>query len=110
MIKRILEKMFHLEPEFCASCDMLKQLLEQERRDKHRLLDVALSARENPAPYTPIEIKEENIRSKNVPWSMRRAQLEMQDKLKAETDRKEAKIRQEINDLEKEVNLDEQAS
>lgn len=109
MLKRIIEKIFKLEPEFCPSCDILKQLLEQERRDKHRLLDVALSPKvENSEP--PVEIKQESLTSNHLPWAARRAQLEMEDRIRAENSRKEAKVRQEIHELEKEVKLDEQAS
>jgi len=106
IITRILEKVFKLDPvdNSCQSCEHLRLLLEQERREKERLLSYLIQ----PKDEDKVEVQvtkdiPKPIKSRYVPWSIRARELEAQD-------RKEALLREQketisLADLEAEMNL-----
>lgn len=84
IITRILEKLFHLEPKACETCEVLKVQLELANSREQRLLNELM--KEN-ASYPPeLDTNEiEPIRPRIVPWKVRQAELEKQDRLKLKT-------------------------
>lgn len=106
IITRILEKWLTLEPVICQSCEHWKLLLEQERVEKNKLLNMIV---EMSRPIVPTQQTSSQapkpIRPSYVPWQIRRAELEAND-------RKQAQILQErereiagitLKDLEDEI-------
>lgn len=93
MFWEFIFKVFKLEWEVktCSSCEHLKMLLEQEKREKEkllgRLLGEADTKREERAPSEP-------IRRGPTPWASVKRQLEERDRLQAESMRKEEQIRE----------------
>lgn len=97
-----------LGSKICASCETLKQQLQQANYEKQLLLNRILS----PNNPEPVEIEQEPIelkQSKYVPWSVMRQTLEENDRAKAiEIAKQKAereKLQKEIEQIEKEVGV-----
>lgn len=101
------------EDKQCMNCDLLRQLLAEERFEKNRLLAIIAPSpstdigRTEPAPAIPI--KQPNF----VPWRIRQQMLEADDRRKAqivadkEKEIKETSLKIEsIEDIEKELGID----
>jgi hypothetical protein len=90
----------------CKSCEVLKQQLEAANHDKERLLNMILdknTPREEPA-FTD---GPQPVRPKHIPMSVRRQMLEQEDRQRARISEEKKK---EIEDLEKELGVSENAA
>lgn len=110
MIKEILSHYLGIEFETneCKSCMHLRVLVEQERRDKSKLLDAIIKITE-PKPE-PIHIPQEiPIHKPVMRTSQLREQLEIKHRIAKEDQEKIAEIRRsqqkELEEIEKELNV-----
>jgi hypothetical protein len=91
MIKEILYKLFNLEPFPCPTCEVLQIQLENEQRQNKFLLE-RLLAKDAPTGVPaepPVNLEDmKPIGSQFVPWRVRQAHFEQEDKAKAEVLRK----------------------
>jgi hypothetical protein len=105
IITRILEKVFHLdkeEQEGCRSCEHLRLLIEQERSEKAKLLNsiIELSRpKEEVRTVAPENLKP--IKPRFIPWEVRRAELEANDRKQAQILKEQGQIS--VKDLESEM-------
>lgn len=107
-MKEFLFKLFRLEwePKRCESCELLKMLLESERRDKLKILDKLINPPE--VELTPISSEPPKpIGASSVPWHVMRRRLEEQHKLKKEVEEGNKLVDQQVEKLEKELGLEE---
>lgn len=86
----------------CKNCEVLQQLLTEERFEKKRLLDTLLSVT-NPVakPEPDRTVAFEDIRPKHTPWRVKKEMLEAEDRrhaalLKAEYDKSIEKLEHEL--------------
>lgn len=103
MIKELMYKWFGIEPLPCATCEVLRERLDESNRERkdllHRLLDKA-----NPEP-SPVEEKEPvPIKPAFTPWRVRQQILEAEDRKKHQLTKQKA---DEISALEKELGVDD---
>lgn len=98
IITRILEKLFKLEPVICQSCEHLKMLLETERLERDKLID-KLTATEVKTETRPA-IDYKALQSRNVPFAVKRQQLEQADKKRAEVLAEQARAEQRVKATE----------
>jgi hypothetical protein len=100
MIKRIIEKLFKLEPVQCLVCDVLRESLAASERERRELLQRVL------APPVPVVEKEDKemlpIQPQYVPWRVRQQMLESEDRKRAQLTKEKEK---EIAALEKELGV-----
>lgn len=78
----------------CPFCEELKQILNQERQEKRKLLDFIIDSEKEVPKELPKEIQP--IQPKMIPWRIRREMLEAED-------RKQAQLMRETEALEKEL-------
>lgn len=103
MIKELFYKWFGVEPLPCPTCEVLQIQLENEQRRNEKLME-RLFMRDVPtnvAPEPPANEEEmKPIGARYVPWRVRQAHLEAEDRAKAEVLRKN---REEIELAKKKV-------
>jgi hypothetical protein len=101
MIKRIIEKIFGLEPDTCPVCEVLREQLHKSEVERKELLSRALAP---PSQPVEVESKEEYkaITPQFIPWRVKQQMLEAEDRKQAELLRKKA---QEIQELEMEMGI-----
>jgi hypothetical protein len=70
----------------CKTCDTLRQLLEEERFEKKKLIEVivTLTQPKQEVEKEPITIKYEELKPKHVPWRIKKQLLEEEDRKAAE--------------------------
>lgn len=128
MIKEILYKWFDIQPLPCPTCEVLQIQLEEAQRQNNKLLDRLLNKESNNSPAEIPQTEEElkPVRGQFVPWRVRQAHLEAEDRAKAEVLRKNrdeveaakkkvataqpADIQASINKLEQELGIKEATS
>ncbi len=112
MIKELLYKWFGLEDSPCRMCELLQMQLEQSNAERKELLAKLLEKDKEVVP----DLKKEDFQPivpKFVPWHVRRQMLEAEDRAAAETNRKkqqelnELKVDESIQQLEKELGVEE---
>jgi hypothetical protein len=103
MVKRLIEKIFGLEPDTCPICEVLREQLANCERERRELLQRALAPAQIPVE---VESKEEYkpITPQFIPWRVKQQMLEAEDRKQAELLRKKA---QEIAELEHELGVGE---
>lgn len=102
-----------IEEKQCQNCETLRQLLDQERYEKSRLLDQII---ELTKPIIVNEVREKSEEPKplqsHIPWKVRRAILEQEDRVKARIE-KEHKLTEvkplTVAELEKKLGVNEDA-
>jgi hypothetical protein len=101
MIKRIIEKLFGLEPSTCLVCEVLREQLASSERERRELLQRVLVP---PSPPVEIPSTEEMraITPQFTPWRVKQQMLEAEDRKKAQLMKDKA---QEIAELEKELEI-----
>lgn len=104
IIRRIVEKLFGLEPDVCMNCETLRGLLEAERIERNTLTQALIETTKPPkleitTPTVGEELKPINP-SSFTPWRVRRNMLEQEDRQRAKI------LRQHTEELEKAVGLD----
>lgn len=94
-------KWFGIEPIPCATCEVLRERLDESNRERkellHRLLDKA-----NPEPVVPEKEELEPIKPQFIPWRVRQQMLEAEDRKKAQLMKDKTA---EIEKLEKELGV-----
>jgi len=101
VIKELLYKWFGIEPVPCATCEVLREQLDESNRERRELLTRLLD-KANPEP-SPIEKEEyKPIQPQFMPWRVRQQMLEAEDRKQAELMRAK---REEIGKLEKELGV-----
>jgi hypothetical protein len=101
MLKKLLYKLFGLTPDTCASCELLRDLLEKSEGERRELTHKLV---EREKPELPIQQTEEfqPIKPQHVPWRVRREMLEAEDRKQAALMRQNA---EDISKLEKELGV-----
>jgi hypothetical protein len=100
MIKELLYKLFNVEPFPCATCEVLQIQLEDAQRQNRFLLDKLLT-KDTPPVETPTPVEElQPLGNRFVPFRVRQAALEAEDRAKAEVMRKN---REEVEQAKKRV-------
>lgn len=85
----------------CNACEVLQMELERLRRENERLLDILLV---KPVKEEPIHTEDlKAVLPKNIPWRTRQQMLENEDREKAKL------LKQNTEDLEKELGVSENA-
>ena len=93
-------------PEFCETCEVLKQQLSLSQQREERLLNRLLNPISLPDASDLIK-DPELITPKHIPWSVKRQMLEEEDRAKARVIREQSsKIQEDIKDLETELGLE----
>lgn len=86
-VERIIRILYHDEKVKCEQCEYLKLLLDKEKQEKMKLVEMLT---------TKPEVEQEVVRepqkpiTRNVPWAVLRQQLEANDRAKAAALRQEA--------------------
>jgi hypothetical protein len=101
MIKKLLYKIFGLTPDTCASCELLRDLLEKSEGGRSELLHKLLE-REKPEQVVQQTEEFQPIKPQHVPWRVRQQMLEAEDRKQAALLRQNA---QDIASLEKELGV-----
>lgn len=108
IFKKIINKWFDLEPDICPNCELLKQILEQERFERKEMLNVIIESNKPKTEYVPVQTPQE-FKPKVVSWRVRQAALEQEDRIKAallKNKTKEMKDAQvDVSDLEQEMGI-----
>ena len=108
-MREFIYKLFRLEYErsFCANCEKLMHLLEDEKRRHDKLINNLLTPKEdNTAKALPEDFRP--MQSRHTPWSVTQQRLEAADKIRAEEIKKAQSItnaKKKIEALEKEVGV-----
>lgn len=111
-----LHRLFNPHCEFCkldtecVNCDMLRQLLADERENSKRLLSAVLHDDTKPSEPPADDVRPVNISKNAVPWRVRREMLETEDRQKAKLERQAREDNQpirtvSIEELEKELGV-----
>ncbi len=101
---RIIEKVFNLEKEQCASCEHLHLLVEQERAEKTRLLATIVEMSRPLEKAIPEPIKApQPIKSRYVPWQVRKNEMEAMDRKRAQILKEQGLGQISVDDLQKEM-------
>jgi hypothetical protein len=101
IFKRIIIKYFELDPEPCESCETLKEQLNIANHEKKQMLETILSFTKPVIEEKPQDTRKiEPIKPKAATWAIRRQELEKNDKLTAEANKKRLA---DIEQLEKEL-------
>ncbi len=106
MIRRLLEKLFNLEPMACPVCEVLREQLAKSEEERRELLHRALA----PSDFESVPEEKEELKPVTppfIPWRLRQQMLEAEDRKKAQLMRERS---EEINKLEKELGVAEDAS
>lgn len=104
VIRLLIYKIFKLEDFPCESCETLKSQLEIANFERRQLLETIISFTK-PAVEVSLEQREiAPIRPRTVPWRVRQQELEKNDRLTAEINKKQ---REDIAKLEKELDVEE---
>lgn len=84
MIRRLIEKLFGLEPESCMNCETLRSLLEAERNERTRLTQALIEVT-NPSKPVVISEPQSDLKpiANHTPWRVRRQSLEQEDRQRA---------------------------
>lgn len=90
-----------LEKKSCQTCDMLRELLDREKNEKQQLLNSILRG---PIEEKVVVNEPVVVRGAKLPWRVKQGILEREDRKRAELLKEKLK---EINDLEKEVLVDD---
>lgn len=102
MLKQLMYKWFGLSDPPCATCEILRDQLEESNRERRELLTRLLEPKTaEPPPST--EEKHVPITPNFVPWRVKQQMLEAEDKKRAQLMRDRTK---EIDQLEKELGVD----
>lgn len=100
-----------MENKVCQSCETLKMQLSIANSEKSQLLQSILSLNKPAEVQTAPSVNYENIKKQAMPWNVRKAMLESEDRkaaqLIAEHKKQADEIAKDISKLEKEVNLEE---
>ena len=102
MIKRLLEKLFKLEPESCAVCEVLREQLAISERERRELLQRALAPTPVVAPVKEETEEHIPIKPQFTPWRVRQQMLEQEDRVKARLMKDKT---EEIEKLEQELGV-----
>jgi len=103
MIKEILYKWFGLEPFPCPTCEVLRNQLLGNERERRELL-ARLLEKGQPEPSVPT-VKEEELKAitpQFIPWRVKQQMLESEDRRSAQLMREKTN---EIEKLEKELGV-----
>lgn len=93
-----------IEDKTCNSCETLKRQLELANEDKAKLLELILER--NKVSETPIiQTEHKPIKPAFVPWNVRRAALEAEDREKARILRDREPEQREIEKLERDIGI-----
>jgi hypothetical protein len=98
MIKELLYKWFGLEDKPCSTCEVLQRELENERREKERLLDRLLMPKVETQPAMEIsEMKPLPTSRKFIPHAVRQQMMDQEDRKSLELMQKKQKEIKEMN-------------
>jgi len=89
------------EPEPCQSCEVLREILASTLYEKNKLLELIAPAKET--EVIPEELKE--VKPRWVPWEVRKQMLEKEDREKAKIMRQFESKPEDIEELEKELDI-----
>lgn len=108
MITELLRKWFGLTEPVCHTCELLRDQLDESNRERRELLQRLLDLGINKTESLPPVEKEEPVpvRPNFVPWRVRQQALEAEDRQKALLLKDRTR---EINELEKELGIQEEA-
>lgn len=83
MINQLLRKWFGLPEPVCASCELLRDQLDESNRERRELLQRLLE-RDKPEPPQVAEVANVPITPPFVPWRVRQQMLEKEDRRAAQ--------------------------
>lgn len=83
----------------CDSCETLRSLLNIEKNEKQKLLDIIIERNTPKEHEVPPEVKLEDITQRHIPWRVRQQALEAEDRAKARI------LKQRTEELEQEIGI-----
>lgn len=105
IINEFFRRLLRLPEPHCESCDVLQKQLEISNYEKKQLLEHILDFTKPRAEEIRVTREIEPIKPKAVPFSVRREMLEREDRVKAEILKQKEQEMKSIEDLEKEVGI-----
>jgi len=101
VLHEIIFKLFKID-DSCKSCETLRHQIDIANAERRLLLDSILSLT-NPSVKEEPQVEYKPITPKHIPWAVKKEMLE-------EADRVKAKERRTIDELEKELKVNDNAS
>lgn len=102
MIKQLMYKWFGLSDPPCATCELLRDQLDESNRERRELLARLLEPKTAEPPSAHVEERHIPITPNFVPWRVKQQMLEQEDRKKAELLKNRT---EEIDKLEKELEI-----
>jgi hypothetical protein len=85
VITQLLRKWFGLPEPTCASCEILRDQLDESNRERRELLQRVLEKDKSEPLPTPVNVEElRPIRPQHSPWRVRQQMLEAEDRKTAQ--------------------------
>lgn len=82
IFSKLLYKWFNLEPDQCQNCELLKNIIEQERFERKQMLQVVIDSAK-PREEAIVQTQPGEYRPKLVNWNNERLRLEREDRQRA---------------------------
>ena len=91
----------------CPSCETLTAQLAIANVEKRQLLEAILDPLKRVAETNPVQVDMKELRAKTATWNVRRQMLEQEDRKTAAILRSKMNVQQQVNELEKELGIEE---
>jgi len=118
IFSKLLYKWFNLEPDQCQNCELLKNIIEQERHERKQILQVVIESAK-PKEEVIIQTNPNEYKPKLVNWTSERLRLEREDRQRAaelmkkkqeELAASKNQSNQKVEDLEKELDIKQETA